>query len=327
MYRQLVVPLDGSPAAEVAIQVAGYIARKSGARLHLVMVVPAHLPVTRIGGSPVRDPALDHALSRSAQTYLQTVCDALDDARGDARGGARGGVAPLHVTWATVQGDITDAICAEARRVEADLVVVTPHGAGASVSGLGHVPKRLIRRLDVPLLICRFRDPAEAHKARGAFARILMPLDEFSARDAILSQALALGSRAGTEYTLLSVVATLVGLMRPDAAPHTTSRRDAADERRAPQFEPVVRALRERGYAVTARATVLDQVHRAILRYAHQIGADLILLSSHGRRGLHRALYGSVAATVAERATSSVLVVKARARAPGRPVRLNENVG
>jgi nucleotide-binding universal stress UspA family protein len=48
----------------------------------------------------------------------------------------------------------------------------------------------------------------------------------------------------------------------------------------------------------------------AILKTAQQQGADLIVMGSHGRRGLGRLLLGSQAAEVLARTTIPVLVVK-----------------
>ena len=50
----------------------------------------------------------------------------------------------------------------------------------------------------------------------------------------------------------------------------------------------------------------------AILQAASEWGADLIVIGSHGRDGLTRALLGSVAEGVMRQAPCPVLVVKAR---------------
>jgi nucleotide-binding universal stress UspA family protein len=299
MYRQLLVPLDGSLEAERALHVAEAIVRRGGARLHLVLVEPDPLLITRTGSAPVQDPALDKALAADARRYLGSITAASRETTG------------ADVTSTLLHGDVADSICEETRRVNADLVLVTPHGAGACVTSLGRIPRRLIRNSDIPLLICRASPSLEPGQADAVYRRILVPLDEFSECHTLLSHAVVLGGHDGVEYTLLTVVATLVALMRPEAAPHTGSTRDV-DERGAPQFEPLASLLRSQGYAATARATVLDRPKRAILRFARQIGADLIVMNSHGRRGIQRALRGSVAASIAARAEASVLVVNVR---------------
>lgn len=48
----------------------------------------------------------------------------------------------------------------------------------------------------------------------------------------------------------------------------------------------------------------------AIIEVARQQGADLIVMGSHGRRGLGRLLLGSQAAEVLSRSTVPVLIVK-----------------
>lgn len=48
---------------------------------------------------------------------------------------------------------------------------------------------------------------------------------------------------------------------------------------------------------------------KGILRVAHEIGADLIVMATHGRSGLARALMGSVAEHVIRRAECPVLTV------------------
>jgi nucleotide-binding universal stress UspA family protein len=53
----------------------------------------------------------------------------------------------------------------------------------------------------------------------------------------------------------------------------------------------------------------------AILRYAHDGGHDLIVMGTHGRTGLRRAMLGSVAATVVRKSTCPVLTVRAPVRA------------
>ena len=51
-----------------------------------------------------------------------------------------------------------------------------------------------------------------------------------------------------------------------------------------------------------------------ILRMAHEGDFDVIVLGTHGRRGLRRLMMGSVAAEVARTAPCSVVVVRPRSR-------------
>lgn len=63
------------------------------------------------------------------------------------------------------------------------------------------------------------------------------------------------------------------------------------------------------GVEVAGRRVEIDTAARAILAYAEGIGADLLVLGTHGRGGLERALLGSVAGSVARRAECPFLLV------------------
>jgi nucleotide-binding universal stress UspA family protein len=51
------------------------------------------------------------------------------------------------------------------------------------------------------------------------------------------------------------------------------------------------------------------RVHREILRLAEELPAQLIVMGTHGERGLERAIYGSPAQRVVQRSKIPVLVV------------------
>jgi nucleotide-binding universal stress UspA family protein len=92
-------------------------------------------------------------------------------------------------------------------------------------------------------------------------------------------------------------------------------------------YEEIERAAHEQGAAaVEAAARIVaeaqgDRVHvtkrlvtgvpkRALLEHAEEIGADLIVLGSHGYRAFERFLLGSVSQSVAQHAKCSVEIVR-----------------
>jgi nucleotide-binding universal stress UspA family protein len=98
----------------------------------------------------------------------------------------------------------------------------------------------------------------------------------------------------------------------------------------APAYvEDVIAALRDAGRKVLAKAqreakaqgqeidahlveSLGDGVAQTILRQVRKIKPDLIVLGTHGRRGLARVVVGSDAETVLREATVPVLLVRAR---------------
>ena len=91
---------------------------------------------------------------------------------------------------------------------------------------------------------------------------------------------------------------------------------------------PVFEALREEGERTIGRieeraadagvdvvgATREDSaVHRSLVEYAEEADADLIVMGTHGRRGLNRGLLGSVTERVVRAADAPVLTVRTSA--------------
>ena len=73
--------------------------------------------------------------------------------------------------------------------------------------------------------------------------------------------------------------------------------------------EHAAETLRAGGLKVTTRV-VEAEIRTAILDVAADWQADLIVLGSHGRKGIQRFMLGSVAESVARHAPCSVLIVR-----------------
>jgi nucleotide-binding universal stress UspA family protein len=73
--------------------------------------------------------------------------------------------------------------------------------------------------------------------------------------------------------------------------------------------ERTAQVLRAAGFKVNVRV-VENEIRTAILDVAVEWQADLIVLGSHGKKGLRKFLLGSVAEYVARHASCSVLIVR-----------------
>ncbi len=128
------------------------------------------------------------------------------------------------------------------------------------------------------------------------------------ARDA-LDRAVALARAEDATLHVLSVVdAGDLGLFSSaDLAAVDEVLRGAAED-------AVADAARRSGNAGVdaVRAVRVGVPHHEIVDYAADVDADLLVVGSHGRRGLSRALLGSVAARVVRGSPVPVLVVPPR---------------
>jgi nucleotide-binding universal stress UspA family protein len=81
---------------------------------------------------------------------------------------------------------------------------------------------------------------------------------------------------------------------------------DELQSRATRRLEETLQATRLRGESVVVRGSAPD----VIVRYAESVGAELVVVGTHGRSGLTRLLLGSTAAYVIGHAPCSVLVVR-----------------
>jgi nucleotide-binding universal stress UspA family protein len=143
---RILVPLDGSPLAEEALEVGARLARTWDTEVTVLQVVPPVLPSPDLA-LPVPsayDEELTEMCRAQAQDYLDDVVERLR-----AQGLRATGVAA--VGWSTV-----DTILDVARPEHIAFVVLATHGRGGLRRlALGSVADKLVRGADVPVLVCR----------------------------------------------------------------------------------------------------------------------------------------------------------------------------
>ena len=151
------------------------------------------------------------------------------------------------------------------------------------------------------------------------FKRILVAVDGSPTSNRGFKVAVGLAKSLGAKLVVLHVIderAVGIGL--------------SASGYVAPAYvEDVIAALRDGGRKVLAKAqreakaqgqeidahlveSLGDGVAQTVLRQARKIKPDLVVLGTHGRRGLARVVVGSDAETVLREATVPVLLVRAR---------------
>jgi nucleotide-binding universal stress UspA family protein len=141
------------------------------------------------------------------------------------------------------------------------------------------------------------------------YKRILVPLDGSEFAESALSHALALATCSGAEIVLLRVaVHPRYEYIAPDPLLVESMRADPTIESAA-YLERKANELRESGCRVTAE-TCTRPLAETILDYAEGIGADLIVMSTHGHSGLARWFIGSTADKVVRGARLPVMLAR-----------------
>ena len=141
---------------------------------------------------------------------------------------------------------------------------------------------------------------------------LLVPIDFSPVTDAVIGQAAQLAQAFGSALWLLYVAATDPDFVGYEAGPGSVRQQVAHElhdiHRR---LQAHAQALRQQGVDATG-LQIEGAIADTILREAQRLGADCIVLGSHGHGALRRALLGSVSEAVLHRATCPVLVLPAR---------------
>jgi nucleotide-binding universal stress UspA family protein len=145
-YHQILVPVDGSPTSEKALNEAIRLAQLTGARLRLVHVVDE---LSYVNGF---EPAMN---------YLNEIIPLMREAGEKLLAHERQkaldkGVDADSVLIVEGPGRICDHVAEQARRIKADLIVVGSHGRrGIGRVLLGSDAEQIVRHAPVPVLVVR----------------------------------------------------------------------------------------------------------------------------------------------------------------------------
>jgi nucleotide-binding universal stress UspA family protein len=140
---------------------------------------------------------------------------------------------------------------------------------------------------------------------------ILVGLDGSPLAEAILDPVRVLAARLGGDVVLLHVASVPASLRA--IAPRAGVALDdivAQERERAQRYlDGVAQPLRKAGISVRT-VTAAGDAPAEIVRYAERAGIDLIALATHGRSGVQRWLYGSVADAVLHTTTAPLFLIR-----------------
>ncbi len=142
------------------------------------------------------------------------------------------------------------------------------------------------------------------------YTKILVPLDGSKRAERVLSHVEKLALSFGAKLILIRAVrpSPLVGHDSSDLVQFQKNMdeiyRDAEN-----YLNALKRKYSKMGIEARTRVT-MGPVVKEILDFAEKEKADLIALSSHGRSGLSRLFYGSVAAGILQRVDRPLLVIR-----------------
>jgi nucleotide-binding universal stress UspA family protein len=304
MIGTIVVPLDGSEQSEAALPAALTIARRAGARLHLVHVRTMEWLI-----APPEEEEAD-----PERSYLHRMADRVSAEIGrPVTTAVLPEEPPVLLTASPSPKRIAEMLAGNARDEGADLIVSTTHGRGGlSRLWFGSVAEAMLRAVTTPLLLVR---PGQAEGWEDQRPRhLLVPLDpNDESSHAVLPAALDLGVLLSARFTVMAVLTPLLPFAGAEAMPFAVPPAlvDIPDDRpRAERgLEAAAASMREAGADVSIVVLMEASPARAILRFAEDHNVDAIALATRARTGVDRMLLGSVADKLIRGAEVPLLLV------------------
>jgi nucleotide-binding universal stress UspA family protein len=285
-FHKLLVPLDGTSQAAVALPLARTVATATGAEIVLLRVVPEGM----LGP--------DEPASEGARKNLAAIAAELGRAHLTVHPLVQAGVSPAEeILWA-------------AEREHADLIVMATRGQmGIRRAVLGSVAERVVAESPIPVLLLRPGGHRVTH-----LTTLLVPVDGSPGAALALGLAVPLAQATGARLVLVDMVPSVVEAATRRATAFTPLIVDPAWDEEAlasarSYVEGLVARLRQAGVEATGRA-LMGQAAEGIVEVGNEVGADLIVMSTHGLTGPARTILGSVADAVVRTAHRPVLLLR-----------------
>jgi nucleotide-binding universal stress UspA family protein len=241
---------------------------------------------------------------------------AIDEARGYLTGLAESMSAQVdNVSTAVLCGRPTDKILEAIAAFQADAVVMTTHGrTGFDHLLHGSVTEALLARSTIPVFVAYARPgQAEAEPFSLTNARLLVPQNGSEYDAAVVRAAVEMLGPEG-EIVLETVVAPPEHVVLDDSGRHVLAYLDQQEEERTHRareyLAAVAEPLRNGPSPINIKFDVrLGDPASGIAMAALDTQADLIVMATHGRTGVQRAMLGSVAGTVLRTACTPVVLI------------------
>lgn len=146
MYSTILLALDGSPFAELALPHAVSLAKTFGSKIVIIRAISIVIPTAPLDEAPIAYGEVIDAENQVAEEYV-----AAKVAEIKAQG--------VNVEGEHILGNAASTIIETAERLNADLIVMATHGRSGVVRlVLGSVADSVVHNAKVPVLLVRVKE-------------------------------------------------------------------------------------------------------------------------------------------------------------------------
>ena len=290
MAEKILVPLDGSNAAEIVIPYVEEIATKLSAEIIVVSVYES-----------------SDDMSHLHSYYLERVVEQMQRQLKEFEPGVE-----LKIQSDVLQGKPAHELLHYADEADVSLIAMASYGSsGREPKLLGNIATKVIRSSSKPVLLIRAPASDADLQGRRLIKKILVPLDGSKIGETIIEYIEVLAKGLGAELLLFQVLEPLrIVAGFETVAPYTIPQGEESIKASAITYlNSIQKSLREKSIK-TSTAIVWGSAAERIIEYADTNTIDLIAMSSHGLSGVGRWVLGSVTEKVLQAGDKPVLIVR-----------------
>ena len=295
---KILLAIDGSECSQDAINSALSLRCKAGSEIMVLSAVDYVEPLPSMEGLKEKE-------IKAIETMVEEAVEQLTKTHPHAK-----------ITGVVVDGYAADEILRMTNEWQADLVMVGSHGrSGIEYLLLGSVSRRIF--LEAPCAVRIVRRRSDEH-TKNDVCHVILALDDSEHSEKLIEHVLDFPWSANVSFKCIHVVPKQGQQMLSDAdgmfgqmlVQHYT---DIVAGKLGWLEAASAKLNNSFGKKVSTADVLRGDTRKVILDLAKNWPADLIMVGSHGRRGIEKAVLGSVSEAVATHAGCSVEMTRLKA--------------
>ena len=295
MYEKILVPLDGSELSQLVIPYVEEVSR--GVKSEIIL-----LRVSEEGeadGEEVR------------RSYLERMAKSIT---------AQVGLEENVIRCEIVRGHPADEILSYAEQKKVDLIAMSTHGrSGVSRWLLGSVASKVIGAASAPVLAVRAKAQKTVAPEGWLKRKIVVPLDGSKLAELAIRHVNYFAEVKGAEVVLIrayqepEVPSDRSAAIKPSWEEYRKQVIAVSHDEAANYLDAQKKVLTEKKLRVGTEVVMGDPAIE-IIKFVEGKDIDLLALTTHGRSGIGKFLYGSVASKLIHTLPVPILLINARAQ-------------
>jgi nucleotide-binding universal stress UspA family protein len=293
IFSRILVGTDGSEAAEQAVDFAAKLAHEHGSELIVCHFVNWVATVSEVAASgAISDPGLIEELRAAGNDFIERAVD-------------RAKSAGVKATSRLIDGEPTSGILDLSVEEACTLIVVATHNrSGFEHFFIGSTTEAVLRGSTIPVLTVRAGD--QLIRPGRCFERIVVGIDDSEPSDAALATVIEFPPEDRARVLLVGAAGTAFVIGGSD---YQQAALDELHEQTEHVVDSATATALKRGCKFD-HLVVDGRPATALVATAEHEKSDLIVVGSHGPRGMRRLFIGSVAESIVETSPIPVLVVR-----------------